>query len=305
MGARTLLAPWGATVLSLMVGCLAWAAEILGTRPGYLTSDPGPVPNEQAITKRIWAPGLDDGYVPQGLTYADGAVIMSGYRSTDTTVPTGPCRVFRVDPASGRSTGQFDLPEDCGHAGGLAYLRNGSLVVSDTRRLYKIDLQRAFQDGHTRNALQSAVRLAGGLKGSFAAYDGTDLWIGASEDDQSKARIHRVSLKLFDEFNNRGTVREDRALSVLGIAADGQGATFDQQGNLWLTFSNSRRGVLQKVDARSGSVAATYAMVIGIEDVTFDDEDRLWSVSEAGSRRWLRWSVSHPIIFQMDVSRLR
>lgn len=114
-----------------------------------------------------------------------------------------------------------------------------------------------------------------------------------------------MSLKLFDEFNGRGTVSEDRALSVLAIGINGQGATVDRQGNLWLTFSNSRRGVLQRVDSRSGAVVASYEMVIGIEDVTFDDEGRLWSVSEAGSKRWLRWSTLFPIIFQMDVSKLR
>lgn len=172
---------------------------------------------------------------------------MSAYRSTDPNVSTGPCRVFRVAPTTGRYTAQFAMPADCGHAGGLAYLRDGSLVVSDTRRLYKIDVQRAFRDGHTQNALQSAIRLGGDLKGSFAAFDGTDLRIGSSEDEASKARLHRVSLKLFDEFNGRGTVRKDRALSVLAIGVDGQGATVDRQGNLWLTFS-SRRGVLQKVD---------------------------------------------------------
>jgi sugar lactone lactonase YvrE len=299
------LAPTSILSLTVLAGIVSWAADVLGTRPGYLTSAPGSVPNEQAILKRIWAPGLDDGYVPQGLTYAEGAILLSGYRSTDPNASTGPCRVYRVDPASGRYTGQFDLPADCGHAGGLAYVRNGSLVVSDTRRLYKIDMQRAFQDGHAQNALQSVVRLGGNLKGSFAGFDGTDLWIGSSEDEESKARIHRVSLKLFDEFNERGTIREDRALSVMAIGVDGQGATVDRQGNLWLTFSNSRRGVLQKVDPRSGGVAARYDMVIGIEDVTFDDEGRLWSVSEAGSKRWLRWSVSFPVIFQVDVSRLR
>jgi hypothetical protein len=62
---------------------------------------------------------------------------------------------------------------------------------------------------------------------------------------------------------------------------------------------------LQKVDARSGAVIAAHDAVIGIEDVTFDRDDRLWSVSEAGSRRWLRWSASYPIIFQIDISKLR
>lgn len=45
-------------------------------------------------------------------------------------------------------------------------------------------------------------------------------------------------------------------------------------------------------------------MVIGIEDVEFDDDGKLWSVSEAGSQRWLYWPQTFPVLFQIDVSRL-
>jgi hypothetical protein len=46
-------------------------------------------------------------------------------------------------------------------------------------------------------------------------------------------------------------------------------------------------------------------MIIGIEDIGFAPDRTLWSVSEAGSRRWSHWSKTFPIVFQMDVSRLR
>ena len=49
--------------------------------------------------------------------------------------------------------GQFDLPEDFGHAGGLVYLGKGVLIAGDTRQIYKIDMNKAFQDGDTKNAL--------------------------------------------------------------------------------------------------------------------------------------------------------
>lgn len=110
MNARTRLLPLGALLFTFVVGLVAWAAEVLGTRPGYLAPTPGSVPNEQAIVKQIWAPGLDDGYVPQGLTHVAGAIVMSAYRSTDASISTGPCRVFRVDPTSGRYTGQGQAP---------------------------------------------------------------------------------------------------------------------------------------------------------------------------------------------------
>ncbi|MDP2972047.1 MAG: hypothetical protein Q8P64_22975, partial [Deltaproteobacteria bacterium] len=163
---------------SFSVTVSANAAKILGEKPRYLLFGTSSVPNEQAILKMIWAPGLNEGYVPQGITVAEGAILLSSYKSTDPKQDKGPCRVFRIDPVSGNDSGYFDLPEDCGHAGGLAYLGRGVLVVSDTRRLYKVDLDKAFREVKADAAIQSIVKLAGELKGSFVDFDGTDLWIG-------------------------------------------------------------------------------------------------------------------------------
>ena len=128
----------------LMAGSHAGAAEVLGTRPAHLSGELPAVPNDAAILSRIWAPEIDEGYVPQGVTVADGALLVSSYRSADPKVGSGPCRVYRIDPASGRTTGRFDMPASCGHAGGLAYLGQDMLLVADTRRLYKVDLARAL-----------------------------------------------------------------------------------------------------------------------------------------------------------------
>jgi hypothetical protein len=46
-------------------------------------------------------------------------------------------------------------------------------------------------------------------------------------------------------------------------------------------------------------------MVVGLEDLGFDADGKLWAVSEAGSRRWSRWSKTYPVIFQIDVSALK
>ena len=72
-----------------------------------------------------------------------------------------------------------------------------------------------------------------------------------------------------------------------------------------MTFSSSKHGELQKVDPTSGKVLAQYDMVIGIEDIGFDEDGRLWSVSEAGSLRWSKWSKIFPVVFQMDVRKLK
>lgn len=292
---------------SLLILALPWnaiSAEVLGKRPGHLRGGPGSVANDQAITKMIWAPGIDDGYVPQGVTVADGSILVSGYKSTNPKVDRGPCRVFQIDPRNGQYTGQFDLPEECGHAGGLAYLGKGLLLVADTRRLYKIDLDKALRDGNSQTALLRAVKLAGELKGSFADSDGASIFIGSSEKDPAKARAFFLPLTVFDRHNGK-TIKEDAAIHSFPIAPEGQGAAFDKEGNLWLTFSSSKQGSLKKVDPKSGRVLAQYEMVIGIEDIAFDDEGRLWSVSEAGSIRWSRWPKTFPVVFQVDVGRLR
>ncbi|KPK87496.1 MAG: hypothetical protein AMJ94_16815 [Deltaproteobacteria bacterium SM23_61] len=283
----------------------AYAAEVLGKKPRYLLSGPSSPPNEQAITKMIWAPGLDDGYVPQGITVAEGSVLLSAYRSTDPKVGRGPCRVFRIAPETGTCTGFFDLPSDCGHAGGLAYLGKDSLVVADTRRLYRIDMQQAFEQQSAQNALKSTVVLAGEVKGSFVDFDGTALWAGVYDKGEAKSKIYRFALTIFDEFNGTGRLTEQRALTTLAVPTRAQGAAFDRDGNLWVTSSGSQFGMLYKLNPKTGEKLASYEMIIGIEDIGFDSAGRLWSVSEAGSQRWLQWSKTFPIVFQMDISRLR
>ena len=288
-----------------LASMVASGVDVLGTKPGYLVFGPSAVPNEQAITRMIWAPGLDDGYVPQGITVADGMVLLSAYKSADPKVGTGPCRVFRIAPETGAYSGFFDLPADCGHAGGLTYLGNNSLLVADTRRLYRIDLRKAFEQRSAQDAVQSTVRLGGEVKGSFAGFDGTDLWLGVYDKDPGKSKVYRFAVTILDELNGAGSLTEARALAAIAVPAEAQGAAFDREGNLWITSSSSRFGMLYKLSPRTGEKLATYEMVIGIEDIGFDPEGRLWSVSEAGSQRWSRWPQIFPLVFRLDVSRLR
>lgn len=293
-----------AVVAFCLISSTAFALDVLGKKPVHFRGGPSSVPNGQAITKAIWAPGIDDGYVPQGITFAEGAVLLSSYHSTDPKVDKGRCRVYRVNVQSGQPSGQFDLPDDCGHAGGLTYAGKGILIAADTRRLYKIDMNKAFSDGHTQNALLATLKLAGELKGSFIDFDGTSIFIGSSEKDASKAKGFFLPFSLFDSHHGK-TVKEESATSSFQIAAEAQGAAFDKQGNLWLTFSSSRYGLLQKVDPKSGKMLAQYEMVIGIEDLGFDERGRLWSVSEAGSIRWSKWSKTFPVLFELDVGKLK
>lgn len=291
-----------ASAMLLMALSHAGAADVLGTRPAHLSGELPAVPNDAAILTRIWAPDIDEGYVPQGVTIADGALLVSSYRSADPKVGSGPCRVARIDPASGRTTGQFDMPGTCGHAGGLAYLGQGMLLVADTRKLYKIDLARALAG--QGDFVVATLALGGDMKGSLASFDGTSIFIASSEKDAEKARGFFLPLSLFDTHNGAVLTPAD-ASRIFAVPALAQGAAFDRDGALWMTFSNSRAGALKKLDAASGAVLASHDMVIGIEDISFDAQGRLWTVSEAGTLRWSRWSHSYPVLFSVDPARLR
>lgn len=291
-----------ALAMLLPVGSHAGAADVLGTRPAHLGGELPAVPNDAAILSRIWAPEIDEGYVPQGVTVADGALLVSSYRSTDPKVGNGPCRIHRIDPASGRTIDQFDMPPACGHAGGLAYLGQGMLLVADTRKLYKIDLARALS-GQT-DFVVATLSLGGDMKGSLADFDGKSVFIASSEKDADKARGFFLPLSLFDTHAGAVLTPAD-ASRIIAVPALAQGAAFDRDGALWMTFSNSKTGALKKLDAASGAVLASFDMVIGIEDISFDAQGRLWTVSEAGSLRWSRWSHSYPVLFSIDPARLR
>jgi streptogramin lyase len=84
-----------------------------------------------------------------------------------------------------------------------------------------------------------------------------------------------------------------------------QGAAFDAGGRLWITRSGGSFGELAQLDVQSGATIKRYAMPAGTEDIGFDAEGRLWTVSEAGSKRWLSWSTFFPVVFQIDINRLR
>ncbi len=282
----------------------ASALDVLGKKPGHLSGGPSAVANEQAMTKMIWAPGIDDGYVPQGVTWADGAVYLSGYRSSDPKISRGPCRIFKINPDSGETLGQFDLPEDCGHAGGLAYAGNGILIASDTRRLYRIDSALAFSQGNGVGAVTGVVQLRGALTGSFVDYDGSSVFIGTYAKEAAKAQGYFLPLSVFDTHGAKAA-DETAALRSIPLPAEAQGAAFDRAGNLWISASGSRFGRLYRLDARTGHIASRYEMVIGIEDIAFDDQDRLWSVSEAGSLRWRAWNQTFPLLFRVDPSKLK
>ena len=216
-------------LLAVLTGCaMPMADGVLGTRPTYLDTPSRDVPNLAALGQRIWTPALDEGFVPQGLTSNGAFLYVSSYKPTpDLKANTGPCRVFRIEKASGRITGGFDIPAGtCTHSGGLAYAGNGKLFLADTRQLFLVDLEKALASG-TSAGVSRAVKITGQLRGSYATFDGKDLWIGTWTKEQRSARMFRLDPRLFEDHDGQ-TVSEDRAVESIPVPLEAQGAAFDQ-----------------------------------------------------------------------------
>lgn len=279
-----------AAVVTIVLSCAPGRAEEpRGTRPSSVTKPLSDVPNSAAFVARIWVPEIDAGFVPQGLAYTGENLVLSAYRSTDPAQDRGPCRLFFISPSTGAVADRLDLPSTCGHAGGVAALADGRIIVADTHMLYVV----------TGRRVTATVQLKGKLRGSFAEADDRTLWIGSY--DRSAGTLWQLPLKALDQPE----IDESSALTTLAIPARAQGVAFDHKGGAWLTVSGSHDGALLKFDPTNGHVIATYAMPAGIEDLAVDRRGLIWAVSEAGSIRWSKWPTTFPLLFAIDPARLQ
>ena len=279
-------------------------AAILGARPGYGPAAVSTPPNQAAIARRIWMPGLDDGYNAQGLAVAGGSIFISAYRSDSPDIHRGPCRVFRVDPANGGTTGQVDVPPPCGHAGGLATGGNGRLYVADTHTLFAAELAGVFGGSPRFRAIPLGPGVIGGL-----AISGTGaIWLGSYRED-GPGRLYRFTTAGLDRLPEGVMLNASDAAAQIAIPTHAQGAAIDATGRLWVARSDLRWGELDRLDPASGKVEREYQAASGIEGIAFDADGRLWAVSEAGARHYYdSWRglvlPFYPLIFALDTERL-
>ncbi len=272
------------------------AAETLGVAPTFTKRALSDVDNGKAITRRIWSPGLDDGFVPQGLSWFDGVLYVSAYQSRDKAISRGPCRLFRLDPNSGAVTGFLDLPSDCGHAGGVARAAAGRLFVADTRHLFLVTLM--GKAGQVLGQVERTIKLNGDVRGSFATGGDGTIWLGSYKKDAT-GRIYEFSVK-----DLPGEIDESKALRSLELPLRSQGAAIDRQGRLWVSQSSGGFGRISVLDVTSGKILRSYGTALGVEDLSFDTQGGLWTVSEAGSMRWNDWHQFFPVVYRLDIMRL-
>ena len=266
---------------------------ILGKRPHYGPARVSDVRNAAAIDARIWAPGLMDGWTPQGLAFADGRLFVSAYRRAHMFASRGPCRVFEIDPVTGRETGRFDVPPPCGHAGGLAYVADGLLYVADTHTLFEFDLRRISDTPRKWRLGPGVIATAGAGM----------IWLGSYREDQP-GRIFGFDLGLVHSLVVDTVLTRELAVRDLAIPTYAQGAAIDADGHLWLARSEIAWGSLDRFDPTSGKPEARYPMPGGIEGSAFAAPGRLWAVSEAGARNAPLRYPFYPLIFRLDLGRL-
>ena len=286
-------------------------AEVLselihGARPSYGPDRISAVPNEHAIVRRLWSPGLDAGYTPQGVAVIPGAVLVSAYRATAAGASRGPCRVFRLDPESGRETGHADIPAPCGHAGGLAYPGGALLYVADTHTLFEIFLRQAFD----RTALPvRQIPLGPGLVGALAVSTPGAIWIGTYREDRN-GELSGFTTERLSALPDGATLTIADASAHIAIPSYAQGAAIDRGGKLWVARSDTRWGELDRLDIATGIVEQRYAVAAGIEGIAFDQAGLLRAVSEAGARHsydnFFAALVTpfFPLVFAIDPERL-
>ncbi len=225
---------------------------ILGTRPGYGPDAVGNVPNLAAIDRLIWMPGLDAGWDPQGLAFAEGSLYVSAYRSDHFWQDRGPCRVFRLDPASGRQTGYFDIPPPCGHAGGLAYAEPATLFIADTRTLFAVSLRTAFAGSAPAFHI---LRLGRGVGGAFAVSGQDSIWLGAYRQGRP-GRMLKYEVAALRSLPNDAVLTADMATAALTISSYAQGAAVDRSGRVWVSRSEIAWGILDRLDRTTGRIEA-------------------------------------------------
>ncbi len=306
------------------------AIRVSGTRPSYARV--GPLkdwrrvvsPNEQALLGATWVPDLDTGFTPQGVTLVPAGVrwpsatlLVSGY-----THPAGRCYVYAINTSTGRVRNWYRFPAgQCSHAGGIEFTASrNSVWVSDTHRLFELNLAKMFDPARVATAIRTNSSLlstsqnaSAGLNGSFV-FDqpagpgcpaaGGCLWIGHWR------RGRTTLLYQYSEayLRNRAVTGTNGSIDRLEVAEDGQGAAWGYNGTILLTASTSQCGLLHVVDADTGATVpgGTYQFSPGTEQLALDGAGGLYNVSEAGSRQFHTPSkpAFFPVIAHWDASAL-
>jgi hypothetical protein len=240
---------------------------------------------DNAACEAVWVPTVlppwpnDQGFVPQGLAVSGGTALVSGYM-----FPGFRCRIVGVNLETGASTGTYDLPTYCRHAGGISIDGAGRIWISDTRQvgsdeIGKLILLRNPADLFSGDPRPIFSEIEIGLKGSFLVDSGANLWIG-NYTKTGPGSIYKfpISSYLLPRVLARQPIELAASTGLRSVPRKTQGASFNGTA-LWASSSTSTWGEL-----RAGA-SGVKAFGPGTEEILFSG-GCLWAVFEAGSKRW-------------------
>jgi hypothetical protein len=309
VGLVTLLLATGCTIpqyepdVALLKGCgPVTYADVIGHRPPYGAVQLAPFANDHAMCAGRWVPGANEWLVPQGMTIADGTAYVAGFDGTQVgrhrlctmqsvDLKTGELIRSRY-PVRGRVGPR--QPTECRHGGGVVADEHG-VWLAETQRLWLLDPDTL--------EVERGWALAEPVRGSFAVW-GKDGELGLGRfRAENPARLwwFDVDAMLASSAYELG---EGDAVDAVRIPPDTQGAIWAELGGvgpgLWLARSNTTCGVLVGPDGRSRS------FVPGAEGMALTGPDRLWVVSESGSRLYQeKGRPMTPMLTRFDTSRIK
>ena len=296
-------------------------AAIAGLPPEYRSDVTiGAFENKAAIYAARWAPGIDQGFVPQGVApLADGTVLVSGYYAFSGTTELDEkdqfCGIYKVrldDPTNNTGIHLASFPPAvCGHGGGIAVVGSpAKVIISDSTTLIIADYEKlisrtlAIPDNLTAHSpdihfipLAPKKKNPSDVAGSFLTVDPDDayIWIGTwwegGSESPSIARKYLV-----DDLVN-GSSLPGSAVDSRPLPQSAQGAvTFETDSGTewWASRSNTTCGQMTRSDGTH------WTFMPGSEEIDLaPDQHRMITISESGTRKWPNGPFT-PLLVEFD-----
>ncbi len=147
---------------------------------GFLGGDKK-VDVEDFTEKPFEVPGLDDGFIPQGICYVDalGVFAISGYMPDDADGNSQYSRIYLVNPDTKESK-MFIIDKFTGHAGGIASNGNDIWVssggsASSSGKVYHFTTDMFLSESGSKIKYDGYFSVP--VKGSVLYCDGEKLWV--------------------------------------------------------------------------------------------------------------------------------
>lgn len=218
----------------------------------------------------------DQGYTPQGMTWANGKILFANsWKNTRS-------RVYEIDPATMKVLRTFDMPEGAVHTSGLAW-DGGRLWGVDyvSNRVYCIDLEPSLSEGKVRLIGSFDSTLRGTSACCIVPWDGERLLAVSDFMRSKKTLIIRM-----EEALRKGSAAGAIAFEYLNEGFS-QGLEF-AEGYLYESENKIGTNIINKIDlarlretrsSREATAVQYPAPGEGVEDLAWDGSG-MWTSDE-------------------------